>query len=193
MDQLSINVRINYITLIVGVLITAAIVLVAWKSSQKPEVLLSIVAAGAAVTALVYTAINSQFTRQVHLEELRVKKLENAMAFIERSTSSEMIQAINLGVALREEVRGKNSDQVKQIIKSSPRKKEALVMIFNYFERLGVIVRLEAADEQALKDYYQAAIRRYWHSFNPWVHEIRSDLQDTTIFTETEKLVKRWS
>ena len=66
-------------------------------------------------------------------------------------------------------------------------------MILNYFERLGIIVRLGAADEQALRDYYCASVKRYWHSFRPWIDEMRNEFQDSALFSETEKLVTRWN
>jgi hypothetical protein len=192
MDQLHINIRLKYVTLLSGVLITAAVVGFFWYKAQPVNVLFSAIAAGTAITALVYTAINSQFTSQVYVEQLRVKKLENAMTFIEYSTSPEMVQAVDTGVALREEIKGKSPAEVKQLLANSPDKKKALIMIFNYFERLGVIVKLGAADEEALRHYYHAAVKRYWHSFRPWVEDMRNELQDAALFSETEYLVHRW-
>lgn len=193
MDQLHINFRLKYVTLFAGVLCTTVIGGVVWYKSQPVDILISVFAAGTAVTALVYTAINSQFTSHVHLEQLRVKKLENAMTFIEYSSSTALVEAINTGVALREEIKGKTPAEIEQLLKDAPEKKKALIIIFNYFERLGIMVRLGAADEQALRDYYQSPVKRYWHSFRPWIDGLRNELQDAGLFTETESLVKRWN
>ena len=193
MDQLNVNIRLKYVTLLAGVFGTALVVAFFWHKTQPINVLFSVIAAGTAVTALVYTAINSQFTNQVHIEQLRVKKLENAMTFIEYSTSPQMVQSVECGVALRDEVKGKSAQDIKLLLENAPDKKRSLIMIFNYFERLGVLVRLGAADEDALRNYYQAAVKRYWHSFRPWVEYMRNELQDTALFSEIEGLVDRWN
>lgn len=193
MDQVQVNFKLKYITLIFGLIVTIVAVGVGVYKSLPIGNLLSLFAAGVALTALVYTAINSHFSSQVHLEQLRIKKLENSMIFIEYSSSPEMIRAVSVGMAFRNEVKGKNGKEITSIFSSEPEKKEAIIMIFNYFERLGIVVRSGAADEEALKEYYRGAIRRYWHSLSPWIKDLRAEYQDDNLMKEMEYLLERWN
>ena len=191
MDQVHINFRLKYITLLIGVAVTSVTTIMAGVKDRPVSELIALAGTGTALTALVYTAINSQFTSEVHLEQLRLKKLENAMTFIEYSSTPEMVNAVNIAQELRSEVREKTVKEIASILEASKEKKRSLIMIFNYFERLGIVVRLGTADEQALRDYYHTAVKRYWQSFKPWIEAQRNDL-DNTLFAEMEALVDRW-
>lgn len=193
MDSVNINFTFRYVTLVLGTLITLVFVWLAYVGNQKAEILISVIAAGAAITALIYTAINSHFSAKIHVEQLRTKKLENAMYFIETSNTPDMVKAVHIGVNLQKEVSGKSSDEIKALINSSEEKRQALIMILNYFERMGVIVRKNAADEEVLKEYWHAAVKRYYHCFEPWILSARNELQDAALFLETKNLTKRWA
>jgi hypothetical protein len=195
MDQLHVNFRLKYVTLIVGAVVTFGVACFLASRSQPsslPDLLIPAITAGIAITALIYTAINSEFTSRVHMEQLRVTKLDKAMSFIEKSSSLEMAKAVHVGVALRDEVKGKNLDQINAILAASSEKYESLIIIFNYFERMGILVRFDAADESALREYYRAAVIRYWHSFQVWIEDKRNVFQDQDLFHEFETLVKKW-
>lgn len=193
MDSVNVNFKFRYVTLVLGALTTLLFVLLAYVGGQSSEILISVTAAGSAITALIYTAINSHFTARIHVEQLRTKKLENAMYFIETSNTPDMVKAVHIGVNLQKEVKEKTSDQIRSLINSSEEKRQALIMILNYFERMGVIVRKEAADEEVLKEYWHAAVKRYYHCFEPWILSARNELQDAALFVETENLTKRWA
>jgi hypothetical protein len=161
-----------------------------WVAELKD--LVPVVSAGIALTALAYLAMTFHTNTEVRVEELRLKRLEYAMNFIERSSAPDMVKAIRVAADIRKESVGKSADEIVQMIENDPAKTEALVMIFNYFERLGIVVRLGAADEVALKEYYSVPIRRYWHLYNSWVVARRNELQTTDLFCEVERLANRW-
>lgn len=194
MDTLKLSFRLRFVVLISGVLISAGAValFVYFQWATSPKELLPVVSAGIALTALAYAAMNVHLTTSIKAEELRLKRLEYALNFIDRSAMPDMVKAIRVIAELRKAAQGKEGKEVVQMIEGDPTRSEALIMVFNYFERLGIIVRLDAADENALKDYYSAPIRRYWHSFSSWVSAKRDELQTTDLFCEFEYLAKRW-
>lgn len=181
------------ILIVVGLVVTAALLLVFihWELAQSPNDLVQVASVCIALIALGYTAMTLQQSTSIRAEELRLKKLDYAMTFIERSSMPEMARAFRIVAGLRKKVEGQSPEEVVKLIDDDPDHMESVIMVFNYFERLGIIIRLNAADEQALRDYYISPVQQYWSLFRAWVDEKRRSRGSDT-FCEIEYLVNRW-
>ncbi len=111
---------------------------------------------------------------------------------MEGSATPHIVKAIELATRLRMEMKKPDSPGLLPLVQQTPEYNEALITVFNYFERLGIIVRLEAADETALRDYFSSPVKRYWHTYADWVASKRNEVQTTDLFCEIEALTQRW-
>lgn len=194
MDKIELYIKLRYALLIFGLLFTASVLFAfhyfQWTTSPKD--LAPVASVCIALIGLGYVAMSLHQNIFIRTEELRLKKLEYAMNFIGQTSSQEMVKAFRISFELRETIQNSAPKDLVQLIDSEPEKMEALILVFNYFERLGLVVRLNAADEQALKEYYGIPIRQYWLQFQAWV-ESKRKVAGPQLFSEIEGLVNRWS
>lgn len=194
-DETRITIRIRFVVLIFGLLLTAVFALLVWlePSSSWNDLFLSI-AAGIGLTSLVYQAINTRLYIELRNESLRLEQKKNAMYLIEATNTKEMSEAILTGVKLREELQieaaGVNTIEEKMGIKEN---KHAIILIFNFYERLALAVQNDYANEEILKEYFQTSMKRYWDLFNGWITKSRREWNDDTLLIEFENIKNKWT
>lgn len=195
MDNITLVVRLRYAVLILGIIFTAVVsfsfLYFQWASS--PKELIPIISACVALIALCYAAMTLHLNTEIRVEELRIRKLEYAMSFIERSSMPDMATAFRICYNLRKTMGKKTTEELIQLIEDDKEVLEAMIIVLNYFERLGIIIRFSAADEQALKDYYSVPIQSIWSLFHEWIEAKRKTSGSKNLFCELEFLIHRWA
>ena len=194
MDSITLNIRLRYVILFLGFAVTTITTIWLNKSGLlgTDKDVLEVISVGVALTTLVYTAMAVQLTSKIRIEDLRLKKIEIALDFMKQSAQPEMVKAIRIIADIRKEIHALENSEAVKLIEASSEKTEALIFIFNYFERLGLMVRLNAADEKALKEYFSVPVRRMWHPFSQWITAKRTEVQTSDLFCEFEFLANRW-
>jgi hypothetical protein len=194
MDNIVLYLKLRYAVLILGLIFTATVLFafLYFQWATSPKDLVPVASVCIALIALSYAVMTLHQNTFIRAEELRLKKLDYAMNFIELSSTPEMVKAFRISYGLREDVQENTPRDLVQLIDNDPEKMEALILVFNYFERLGIIIRLNAADEQALKEYYEIPVKQYWSQFYQWVNSKRT-ASHPKLFCEMEFLVNRWN
>lgn len=194
MNSITLNIRLRYVVLFLGSIITTIATI--WLNKlgllESNKDVLEVISVGVALTTLVYTAMAVQLSTKIRAEDLRLKKVEIALDFMKQSAQPEMVRAIRIIADIKKEMHNLDNLEAIKLIEASSEKTEALILNFNYFERLGLIVRLNAADENALKEYFSVPVRRIWYPFNQWIIAKRAEVQTPDLFSEFEFLANRW-
>jgi len=135
---------------------------------------------------------NEPTLRYVRLELPRLESLSHAMDFMSKSNSPDMVRALRIAADLRRETHGRDRNEFVKAVKASSERTEALIMILNHLEHLGITVRLQAATEEPLKEYYGVPVRRAWHLYGAWIAFKRVEVQTADLYSEVEFFAKRW-
>lgn len=65
--------------------------------------------------------------------------------------------------------------------------------VLNFFEVMAVGIRMELADEEVCKRFFQTLVTRYWHTVEGCIRKRRAERENARLFQEMEWLAQRWS
>ncbi len=195
MDEVKVSFRLKYVVLVVGLVLLVAGAIVYSKYVPNATILevVAIAGAGVALLALIYSAMNHHQNTQIHLEMLRIRKIEQSVRIVEQFGAPEMAPYIRTCIELRKQVAGAEPRAIYDTIESKTQNHDAVVAVLNFFEALGIVVRMGGADERLLREYFSPVVHRYWNSLHEWIFKKRGELGSQDLFSELEFLVRRWS
>ncbi len=194
MDNISFSIKIKYVTLVVGLGLTAIVTgLYLYQSTTVSITEISaIVGSGVALTTLIYTAININVTNRIQAESLILQKRNKAGEYIKRFTEPDISLCATKCIRLRKKIDGMSQDEIIVYLDQHEKEVESLHTLLNYYESIGVATRYGAIDEEIIREFFGEAFKRYWHVFSPYIQNKRNVFQTQRLFKEIEFLVKKW-
>jgi hypothetical protein len=196
MDKLKISFEINYKLAVIGLVITiAAVFLYLYFPKECREVylsVLSIIAVGIALTGFLYRVFQIHIALEQKSQELTFNKIQASANLISQWHSPEMAKLTVLAGELRLEANTKSPKQVSDILESSRDKKEAVVCLLNFLEKMALMVHLDAVDKDSCKRFFSVIVADYHFAFSDYIGKIRKTSKEDNIFIEFSNLHKEW-
>lgn len=70
---------------------------------------------------------------------------------------------------------------------------DSLVTLLNFFEEMALSIEYRLADEPILRRYFAQTANELFHALEPFIHTLRIDRTNKSIFVNFERLIGRWS
>ena len=194
MDTLNVNVRVRYITLLIGFLATVAVTIWAFfaSSSHEPKDIVPVTAAGITATALVYAAMSLHANQILNERKLLQEKKQLSLNLIGEWHKPDMAKLTIVGAAVRKEVKDLHPKEVVDILTNDKEKQMAVVSMLNYMEKMAISVDVGVADEETLREFFDSIVRLNYHALRGFIEYRRTELSDASVFIKYEGLAKRW-
>ncbi len=200
-DELKFSVRIKYVTLIVGILLTLVSMILynylmplssTFFINDKINTIIQIFGIGIALTSLTYVAANQHFLLKSKREEnlLQVKKY--TLDLIRVWSTKEMFEFASIArKAWYNKGEKSDSEYVKEIINDESTY-IAIISIINFFELISQVIDEKVVDEKMLRNYYCIIVRNYKERYFPLIRHARREDKSELIACDFEKLAIRW-
>jgi hypothetical protein len=194
MDTLKVNIKVRYMTLLIGFLATVAVTIWAFfaSSSHEPKDIVPVTAAGIAATALVYAAMSLHANQILNEQKLLQEKKQLSLNLIGEWHRPDMAKLTILGAALRKEIKDLRPKEVMDILTNDQEKQMAVVSMLNYMEKMAISVDVGVADEETLREFFGSIVRLNYHALKGFIEHRRTELSDATVFIKYENLARRW-
>jgi Domain of unknown function (DUF4760) len=217
------NFRVRYITLFTGLFLTAVAVLAYIKLGRSPDIegAMAIFAAGVALTALIYTAMNIHLvsthqkqtltmqaqaitiqqqaiklqTQAIELqnETTKFNKRMRALEIVNQWNSPEIRKLTLIADDVGRDIENLTPKELADLLHNNKDKYMAAILTLNFLENMALAVRHELADEEFLKDFFKLTIRFYFSALKAIVDMERKTFKSSQIFNEIEDLLGKWS
>jgi hypothetical protein len=223
LDQLSVRLTVKYITLIVGLLATMfAVFIYIYLSKDGPKVegIMATAAAGIALTALIYTAMNLHLLSDTQKETIQVQQQaitiqqqaatlqqqafmlqQESTVFQKRMYATELVSQWNspetkkitlVADAMGKDIKELNPREVADLLKRDKDKQVAVLLVLGFLENMALAIKHDLADEAFLKEFFHVTVKIYYHALKIVIELERKEYKNDSIFNEFEALVKRW-
>lgn len=90
------------------------------------------------------------------------------------------------------EARAKPADTWK-VLDADASKRSIVQDVLNHFEEMALAVRMERADDETLRNYFDHVLIDYYSTFEEWIKKMRIEMHNPTGYAELEALKNRWS
>lgn len=196
MDTLSYNLNLPYKFFWIGLTITALTTLfVSTYHHLDVTQIATLIATGFTLTTLAYAALTFNLNLKVNEEKLSFEKKLLAINFISEWHHPDMSGFVRTTRLIRDDLKpnvNQGNDHVVTLLNSDPAKREAVITILNYFEKVAVAIKYDAADDQVLRDYLAGPLRLNFHAFEPFINHLRGFYNDHKLFELLATMSKRW-
>lgn len=192
----------SYASLVLVLLLLPAIAapLYWWRSSTpKIEVVMAIIAAGIALTALIYSAINVQQilstnekTLATHEETLANDRLKFAYELIADYNEPEMPQLTVIATALQTTLMELDPKEVYQYLQENKGAEMNVIYILNFFEGMAQAVDRKLADEALLKEFFQLIVRVNYRALETYITSLHKKFSSKVPGRKFKWLAERW-
>lgn len=211
------NLTIRYKFFVLGLMLVGVVELMLWRFQQgvTTKDYLEVLAAGIALTALAYTAlqVNNSYRVQERDFELRLKERtadieskklekeadrqvrlkEKAADTIALFLTPSMAQLNATARELAESLSGLSPNEIKATLSNDAEKRHAALALLNFFEYVATCVKNNIIDEGVVRDFLEAALNFHYTHYRGYIELRRKELMSQTIFANLEYLSKKWS
>jgi hypothetical protein len=217
------KIRFRYVTLVTGLFLTAVAVLAYIKLGRSPEIegAMAIFAAGVALTALTYTAMNihlvsthqkqtltmqaQAITIQQQAIQLQTQAIElqnettnfnkkmRALDIVNQWNSPEIRKLTLIADDVGRDIENFSPKELADLLQNNKDKYMAAILTLNFLENMSLAIRHKLADEQFLKDFFKLTIRFYFSALKGIIDMERKTFKSNQIFNEIEDLLDKWS
>lgn len=196
-SRINLNISWPYASVVLFLLILPAVVapLYWWLSStRKVEVIMAIVAAGIALTALVYSAITVNQILVTNEEKLDSDRKKYAAQIIDEYNDPTMPRLTTVAEALATELSKLKPGQVSEYLlkPENAGKEQQIILVLNFMEKLAFTVDFRLADEQLLKEYFQLIVRLYHRALKDYIEARQREFSSSDPGKKFGELAKRW-
>ena len=195
MLEIKVKAAIRYMVLLLGSVASGAIT---WwyvthvNPGATTEDTLKVLAVCVGLLTLIYTAINSQFSYDVHLLEALNEKKRTSLDLITEWQSSDMAKITVIGKKIREKIKMLDGKAAMALIRADKSDQEAFVALLNFFEKLSIAIEHDLVDQAVLKDFFVPILPIYYSATRDVIQELRREFQSELVFTHFESVGKKW-
>jgi Domain of unknown function (DUF4760) len=217
------TVTVKYVTLIAGIVLTVLIVVLYGllnREGAKIEGMMAIAAAGIALTALIYTAMNvhlvSANQRQTieiqkqateiqkeakQLQQLAMEFQHNEKIARKKVYASNLVMQWNdpettkltvVAQALDKEVMDLKPGEVADFLQENKEKQIAVFRVLNFLENMALSIKHDLADEQFLKEYFHDILKVHYFILQTFIQSEINTRKTLNVYPEFRALVERW-
>jgi hypothetical protein len=189
------HVKGSYASLVLALLVLPLVAasLYWWLgSSRRVEVVMAIIAAGIALTALIYSAINVHQILDTNEETLANNRLKFASELITSYNEPEMPQLTVIAAALSKTLIKLQPGEVNAYLQENKDAEMDIIYILNFFEGMAQAVDRKLADEAFLRDYFQLIVRVNYHALKLYIESQQKEYQSEIPGKKFKWLAERW-
>jgi hypothetical protein len=189
------HVKGSYASLVLALLVLPLVAasLYWWLgSSRRVEVVMAIIAAGIALTALIYSAINVHQILDTNEETLANNRLKFASELIASYNEPEMPQLTVIAAALSKTLIKLQPGEVNTYLQENKDAEMDIIYILNFFEGMAQAVDRKLADEAFLRDYFQLIVRVNYHALKMYIESQQKEYQSEIPGKKFKWLAERW-
>ena len=192
MDNINIQVKVKYITLIVSLLLTLIVSTVYYINEKNFELTLAIIGAGIALTAVIYSAINTNLIYHIESEKFKNEKRKISMDFIEKWSNPEMSKLNSKASYALIKIQSLNNEELKKYLTENQDKQMAILNLLNLFENISIAVNNNIADEDILKSFYKEIFCPSYSQLKNIISITRQQERNQNCWSEFETIIKKW-
>lgn len=189
------HIKGSYASLVLALLVLPLVAasLYWWLgSSRRVEVVMAIIAAGIALTALIYSAINVHQILDTNEETLANNRLKFASELITSYNEPEMPQLTVIAAALSKTLIKLQPGEVNTYLQENKDAEMDIIYILNFFEGMAQAVDRKLADEAFLRDYFQLIVRVNYHALKMYIESQQKEYQSEIPGKKFKWLAERW-
>lgn len=168
--------------------------LIYWTRSTAPrvEVVMAIVAAGIALTALIYSAITVNQILTTNEQRLVADRLKYAAELTTMFNDPEMPQLTLIANALGKDLVRLQPDEVNEYLQQNKDQELKMIYILNFFESMALAIEKGLADEMFLKEHFELIVRVNYQRLKIYIESQRIEYKSNVPSKKFEALAKRW-
>lgn len=200
-DEIKFSVRIKYVTLIVGIFLTLASIILymylmplssTFLINDKLNTIIQIFGVGIGLTSLTYVAANQHFLLKSKREEnlLQIKKYTSDL--IRVWSTKEMFEFASIARKVWYNKREKSDAEYVEEIINDESTYVAIISILNFFELISQLIDEKVVDEKMLRNYYLIIVRNYKDRYFPLIVYVRKQDKSELLCCDFTKLALRW-
>lgn len=193
-DELRIDLRARYTTLIIGLIGVVAVSVWAYRTTPNalPKDVVPVSAAALAAVALIYAAHTFNLNVAVNEQRLALDRQKAALEIMATWTGGEMTKQAIRCFKYRSKLKGPEGSDGLAKLREDEDTQMAFIAILNYLERLALVVHCGFADEDLLREYFAGILHEYFYACKPFVDDQRVRYKDAELFGKLEALEMRW-
>jgi len=153
---------------------------------------MAIVAAGIALTALIYSAITVNQILTTNEQKLVADKLKYAAELIALYNDPAMPQLTLIASALGKDLVTLQPDEANVYLQQNKEEELKIIYILNFFECMALAIEKELADEAFLKEHFELIVRVNYQRLRIYIESQRIEYKSSVPSRKFEALAKRW-
>jgi hypothetical protein len=201
-DKLSFKVEVRWIfILLFAITVIGFVVFKFWYiDNNKPfgiQEIMAYSAGSVAILTLLYHALSLEYTRNFNQETILLQRHQYTYDVISKINGFEMSRALNTYSWIKENKKDLFKDNkvqpfLEELDKDTDKNRQLhVVMLFNYFEHLSILVENKYIEEEIVKQAFNALFVGSYSIMRPYIEHKQSSSRQA--WYHFECLAKKWS
>lgn len=192
MDRLKVQFELKFVTLIIGTLLTGISAWYFTKGNPSFENAMDIIQVGIIFFSLIYTAMSINASACVNSNAVLLKKKEKAFDFLDSYHELDREGITKKSKEARAAIKGKNPQEIVQILTGMDEERSALHATLNFLEILSIAVHHDVVDEEIIYAGFQSIVSAHRSAMFGYIENHRIENNSHKYMKNFTDLAEKW-